>query len=119
VIGAARSDDVALHIGTPPTKFGVDGTRVGANGYRSYFFFPVEPGDHRLCISAPSKIQRVVNSSRAAISFTAEAGKALYFRSKTSARENSNAGIRLEPVDPAEAQVLIAGTAFSTSHLKK
>jgi hypothetical protein len=79
----------------------------------------VESGDHRLCISAQSRIQSVVNSSRAAISFTAEAGKAYYFRTKTPARENSNAGIKLEPVDPAEAQVLIAGTALSASHLKK
>jgi hypothetical protein len=119
VIGAAWSDYVAIHIGTPPTRFGVDGTWVGANGHRSYFFFPVEPGDHRLCISAQSKIQSVVNSTTAAISFTAEAGKAYYFQTRTPARENSNAGIKLEPVDPAEAQVLISGTAFSTSHLKK
>jgi hypothetical protein len=119
VIGAAWSDYVAFHIGTPPTRFGVDGTWVGANGYRSYFFFPIEPGDHRLCISAQSKIQSVVHSSTAAISFTAEAGKAYYFRTKSPALENSNAGIKLEAVDPAEAQVLIAGTAFSTSHLKK
>jgi hypothetical protein len=119
VIGAAWSDYVALHIGTPPTRFGIDGTWMGANGYRSYFYFPVEPGDHRLCTSAQSKIQNVVKSSTAAISFTAEAGKSYYFRTKTPARENSNAGLRLEPVDPAEAQVLISSTSFSTSHLKK
>jgi hypothetical protein len=92
---------------------------VGANGYKSYFFFPVEPGDHRLCTSAQSKLQSVVNSPTAAISFTAEAGKADYFRTKTPSRQNANAGIELVPVDPAEAQVLIAATAFSTFHLKK
>jgi len=114
VIGAAWADCVAIHIGTPPTRFGVDGTWAGANGYRSYFFFPVEPGDHRLCTSAQSKLRSVVNSSTAAISFTAEAGKAYYFRTK-----NAHAGLELVPVDPAEAQVLIAATAFSTFHLKK
>jgi hypothetical protein len=119
VIGAAWADYVAFHIGTPPTRFGVDGTWVGANGYRSYFFFPVEPGDHHLCISAQSKLQSVVNSSTAAISFTAEAGKAYYFRTKSPSRPNANAGIELVPVDPAEAHVLIAATAFSTFHLKK
>lgn len=119
VIGAAWADYVAIHIGTPPTRFGVDGTWAGANGYRSYFFFPVEPGDHRLCTSAQSKLRSVVNSSTAAISFTAKAGQAYYFRTRTPPRQNANAGIELVPVDPAEAQVLIAATAFSTFHLKK
>lgn len=119
VIGAAWSDQVAVHIGTPPTRFGIDGTWVGANGYRSYFFFPVQPGDHRLCSSVQSKIERVVKSSTAATSFTAEAGKTYYFRTKTPDGQNSSEGTKLVPVDPAEAQVLIAATAFSTSRLKK
>jgi hypothetical protein len=83
VIGAAWSDYVAVHVGTPPTRFGIDGTWLGANGYRSYFFFPVEPGDHRLCTNMQSKVERVVKSSTAAISFTAEAGKTYYFRTKS------------------------------------
>src|SRR5690348_9162228 len=80
VIGGALSDYVDVHIGTPPTRFGIDGTWVGANGYRSYFFFSVDPGDHHLCSSVQSKFERVVKSSTAAISFTAEAGKTFYFR---------------------------------------
>jgi hypothetical protein len=119
VIGAAWSDYVAVHIGTPPTRFGIDGTWVGANGYRSYFFFSVEPGDHHLCSSVQSKIERVVKSSTAAISFTAEAGKTYYFRTKTPVRPNSSEGIKLAPVDPAEAQVLIAASALSTFRLEK
>jgi hypothetical protein len=119
VIGAARSDYVDVHIGTPPTRFGIDGTWVGANAYRSYFFFPVEPGDHRLCTNVQSKLERVVKSSAAATSFTAEAGKTYYFRTKTPIGEDSRGGMKLVPVDPAEAQLLIAATAFSTFRLKK
>ncbi len=119
VIGAAWSDYVAVHVGTPPTRFGIDGTWVGANGYRSYFFFPVEPGDHRLCTSAQSKFERVVKSSTAATSFTAGAGKTYYFRTMTPIEQNSREAIKLVPVDPAEAQVLIAATAFSTFRPKK
>src|SRR5262249_12390331 len=117
VIGAAFSDYAAVHVGTPPTRFGIDGTWVGANGYRSYFFFPVEPGDHRLCTNAQSKFERVVKGSWAATSFTAEAGKSYYFRTKTPKGQLSR--VKLVPVDPAEAQVLIAATWFSTSRLKK
>jgi hypothetical protein len=119
VIGDSWSDHVAVHIGTPPTRFGVDGTWVGANGYRSYFFFPVEPGDHRLCTNLQSILEGQVKSSTAAISFTAEAGKTYYFRTKTPDRPDSTVELKLVPVDPAEAQVLIAGAAFSTFHLKK
>jgi hypothetical protein len=120
VIGDSWSDNVAIHIGTPPTRFGVDGTWVGANGYKSYFFFPVEPGDHRLCTNIQSKLNGPIQSSTAATSFTAEAGKTYYFRTRTSDKEASNVTeLKLVPVDPAEAQVLIAAAAFSTFHLRK
>lgn len=121
VIGAAWSDYVAVHVGTPPTRFGIDGTWVGANGYRSYFFFPVDPGDHRLCTSVQTPFEWTLKSSLAAISFTAEAGKTYYFRTNTPKEQNTKGGggIKLEPVDPAEAQILIAASAFSTSHLKR
>jgi hypothetical protein len=119
VIGAAWSDYAAVHIGTLATRFGIDGTWVGANGYRSYFFFPVEPGNHRLCTSAQWKSQRDVKSSMAATSFTAEAGKTYYFRTKPPLGASSLQQVTLVPVDPAEAQLLIAAHAFSTFRLKK
>jgi hypothetical protein len=72
VIGDAWDDHVAVHIGTPPTRFGIDGTWVGANGYRSYFFFSVEPGDHYLCTNVQAITEGGVKSSTAARSFTAE-----------------------------------------------
>ncbi len=118
VIGGAWSDGVAVHIGTPPNRFGVDGNWVGANGYRSYFFFQVDPGDHRLCTNMQSMLKNAVKSSMAAISFTAEPGQIYYFRTKTPrGSENTNVQ-RLEPVDPAEAQVFLASTSFSTFHQK-
>ena len=119
VIGAAFSDYAEIHIGTPPTRFGVDGTWIGANGYRSYFFFPVEPGDHRLCTSMQSRFSSVVKPSTAATSFTAEPGKTYYFRTITPKNARTNQEVKLVPVDPAEAQVLIADSAFSTYRLKK
>jgi len=119
VIGDTWDDHVAVHIGTPPTRFGIDGTWVGANGYRSYFFFSVEPGDHRLCTNVQAIIERVVKSSTAARSFTAEAGKSYYFKTKTPDQRVPGEGLKLVPVDPAEALVLIEATAHSTSQLKK
>jgi hypothetical protein len=88
---------------------------VGANGFRSYFFFSVEPGDHRLCANLQAPVERVVKSSTAATSFAAEAGQSYYFRTVTSAAGTT----KIVPVDPAEAQVQIASTAFSSFQLKK
>ena len=118
VIGDASYDHASIHTGTLPTRFGVDGTWVGANGFRSYFFFTVEPGEHRLCTNMQSKLQRQVKSSAAATSFTAEAGKSYYFKTKTPDRPVTNEEVKLVPVDPAEAQVLLAAAAFSTFSLK-
>jgi hypothetical protein len=119
VIGDSWFDHVAIHVGTPPTRFGVDGKWVGANGYRSYFFFPVEPGEHRLCTSIQSILKGQVKSSTAATSFTAEAGKSYFFRTNTPDRPVPGEEVELVPVDPPEAQVLLAATAFSTFRLKK
>ncbi len=119
VIGDTWDDHVAVHIGTPPTRFGIDGTWVGANGYRSYFFFSVDPGDHYLCTNVQAKTERAVKSSAAARSFTAEPGKSYYFRTVTPVAGPSGGPTKLVPVDAAEAQVLIAATAFSSFHLNK
>jgi len=116
VIGDSAEDHVTVHIGYPPIRFGVDGAWVGANGYRSFFFFPVDPGDHRLCTNMQSKLKRQVNASTAAASFTAEAGQSYYFRTKT---QVDSGRIQLVPVDPAEAQILLANASFSKFQIKK
>jgi hypothetical protein len=118
VISDTVSDHVDLHMGTTPTRFGVDGKWVGANGYVSYFFFALDPGDHRLCTNMQTKFQKLVKNSTAATSFTAEAGKIYYFRTKTPERPVTQEEVNLVPVDPAEGQVLVANAAFSTFHQK-
>jgi hypothetical protein len=112
-------DPGAIHNATPPWRFGVDGEWLGANGYRSYFFFPVEPGDHRLCTEIQSRFEGAVNSSMASTSFTAEAGKTYGFRTRTPNGEGLKAAVKIVLVDPAEAQLLIATAAFSTFNLMK
>jgi hypothetical protein len=52
---------------------------------------------------------------KAATSFAAEAGQSYYFRTVTSEAGTT----KIVPVDPAEAQVQIASTAFSSFQLKK
>ena len=47
----------------PPTKIGLDGGWVGANKDNSYFFFPVNPGDHHLCMTWQSSPQTIFHAS--------------------------------------------------------
>jgi hypothetical protein len=118
VFGDENEDNGGFHIGGLTTRIGLDGTWVGANDFKSYFFFSVDPGDHRLCTSWQSIIKGRTQKS-AATSFTAAVGKVYYFRTKTPDRPQPGELVRLVPVDPAEAQLLIASSAFSISHTKK
>jgi len=48
VFGDSELDNAAIHIGSLITRVGVDGAWVGAYEYKSYTYFSVNPGDHRL-----------------------------------------------------------------------
>jgi hypothetical protein len=98
------------------TRWGVDGTWVGAGYRNSYFFFTVAPGDHRLCAG-----RQAFSKPSAALSFTVEAGKTYYFRTRTrhSDHDYSPGETELEPVDPAEAQLLIADSPSTVFQRKE
>ena len=102
------------------TRVGLDGDWVGANYNRSYFFFAVSPGDHRVCTNWQSSVGSRSKVAKA-VTLTAEAGKVYYFRTKMlpkSERQNEVI-MKLEPLDPAEGQLLIATSSLSTSQPKK
>lgn len=122
VFGDEDIDNVTLRVGSAITRWGVDGTWVGASDWKSYFYFAADPGDHRLCIRRQSSFKSITKIS-AALSFTAEAGKVYYFRAKTphhstQAPHSPEGIVELVAVDPAEAQLMIANSPFSVSHPK-
>jgi Protein of unknown function (DUF2846) len=69
--------NVGFHVGGLTMRVGLDGAWIGASDWKSYFFFPVDPGDHRLCTSQQSALKSRTDIAAAA-SFTAEAGKIYY-----------------------------------------
>lgn len=109
--------DNMVGIGGVTTRVGVDGTWVGATSTKSYFFFPISPGNHRLCTQRQSKLKSQTAVS-AAISLTADAGTAYYFRTVTPQRPLQGEAVKLVPIDPAQAQLLIPQFAHSTFALK-
>jgi hypothetical protein len=115
-----RQDQGSISPGWVTTRVGLDGAWMGANHGKSYFFFSVDAGDHHLCTNWQSRIKTYARQG-AATSFTAERGKTYYFRATvneiTSLQRNPS--LNLEPLDPAEAQLLIASSSLSSSHAKK
>lgn len=118
VFGGESIDLHGLVIGRDfvTTRWGLDGVWVGAGYRNSYFFFSVDPGDHHLCAG-----RQAFSKPSTALSFTAEAGKTYYFRTRTRHTDhNSSSGeTELEPVDPAAAQLLIADSPSTVFQRKE
>jgi hypothetical protein len=93
------------------TRVGIDGSWVGANRYRSYSSFSVEPGDHRVCLNTQRDSLR-----GSALSMKAAAGETLYLF--VSPREEGTRW-KLEEIDPARGLFLIASSGLGTAHAKE
>ncbi len=127
VFGDSEFDNTALHIGGLITRVGVDGAWVGAYEHKSYMYFSVDPGEHRLCTSQQSSLKSRRDNNASAITFTAEEGKVYYFRTQPSptsltrsgASQVPNGEVELAVVDPAQAQLMMPKWAYSSSRPKK
>jgi hypothetical protein len=102
-------------IGYPTTKYGVDGSWVGAGHGDSWFAVAVTPGEHHVCTVLQSSFvgQRVELTH-----FTAEAGKSYYFRTQL-ITSGSVELLELEWVDSDEADYLISLYPMATAKAKK
>jgi hypothetical protein len=102
----------------PTTRLAVDGAWVGATHSDSYFYFPVEPGEHHLCaIWQAGGLDPTAGA--AAARFTARAGHSYYFRAQNGSLKDGTKTIEFGRVDSDEAQLLINRYAFSSSSVKK
>jgi hypothetical protein len=107
-------------LGKPTTKVGLDGSWIGANKDNSYLAFPVEPGDHHLCVTWQS-VLKTLSKNVGLASFSAEAGKTYYFRARITQHGEDYPWftLDLDPVNGDKAQSLLASSPLSTSHPKK
>jgi hypothetical protein len=127
VFGDSELDNTAIHIGGLITRVGVDSVWVRAYDYKSYTYFSVNPGEHRLCTSQQSSLKSRRDDNASAITFTAEEGKVYYFRTqpnpaslaRSAASQVPNGEVELAAVDPAQAQLMVPKWAYSTSQPKK
>ena len=68
--------------------------------------------------SLQSSLKRISKLGSAA-DLSAEAGKVYYLRVSVDERSNHRPDVKMEHIDPAEAQLLIASSSLSTSQPKK
>ncbi len=114
-----QDDSGFLSTPKPATKVGLDGGWVGATHGNSYFYFPVDSGDHNLCTDWQSSVIVGRGRQSAAIHFTAEPGGVYYFTVQDIWRRPEDPPrVNLLPLDPAQAQLLMSRAAFSTSRPK-
>jgi len=102
----------------PTTRVGLDGSWVGATHADSYFYFPVEPGEHHLCANWQDAVTWGKSRSTAAVHFTAEAGHVYYFRALDVANSYQQPTVEVAEVESDQALTLMSTFSFSTSHRK-
>ncbi|MFZ0277239.1 MAG: hypothetical protein WA254_19160 [Candidatus Sulfotelmatobacter sp.] len=93
-------------------RIGVDGSWVGAIKDNSYLSVFLEPGEHHICVNLDSEL---LGNPVEFAHFTAEGGKAYYFRW----RYMSSGNLLLAPVDSDEAKHQIAMFPLSVWKPKK
>lgn len=99
----------------PTMRAGVDGTWVGANSGKSYFFSQVAPGEHNFCMEWQSgTFKKTSERIGEAMHLTVEAGKTYYLRLTFPYQR-----MHLELADEAEGHFLIGSSLYATSQLKK
>ena len=118
----------------PTTRFGIDGTWIGATHANSFFYVFVDPGEHHLCANWQSAhfgaAFGVSKRETSAVHFTAEAGQTYYFRAQEVTKKDHTGGendvevlkradVVLGPLDSDEAQVLMNSFSFSSFRQKK
>ena len=102
-------------LGYPTTKYGVDGSWVGADHGDSWFAITITPGEHHFCTVLQSSFagQRVELAH-----FTAEAGESYYFRTQL-VTSGSVELLELERIDSDEAGYVISEYPMATATAKK
>lgn len=104
----------------PTTRFGLDGSWIGATHSSSYFYVSVDPGEHHLCAGWQSFVGLTAGQKSAAAQFNADPGGIYFFVVRNHAmQEKVPAGMKLRALDPDEAQLLMSKYAFSASRAKK
>jgi hypothetical protein len=99
------------------TIFGFDEKWVGAVNNGSYFFVPIDPGEHHVCAMLQSLFPDRRRPRVSVHSLKAESGKSYYFRTRL-VGISTGFVLQLDQLDSDEGRWFVAWSKFSTSHPK-
>jgi hypothetical protein len=105
------------HGGCATVRVGLDGTWIGANRAKTYFFFAIAPGEHHLCSNWQSSLETYYSLYSVA-NFTAEAGRTYYFRTRAWFSYQVPR-LDLDAINSDEGSYLVATSSLAVSHAKK
>ena len=98
------------------TLFGFDEKWAGAVNSGTYFFVPIDPGEHHVCAMLQSVLPR--KGPRVYVhSLKAEPGGTYYFRTRL-VGISTGFVLQLDQLDSDEGRWFVAWSKFSTSHPK-
>ena len=103
----------------PTTRFGLNGSWVGATQANAYFYVSVDPGEQHLCASWQSWAP--AGHTAAADHFLAEADKSYFFvvRNLYINVDHGPPSMKLDLINSDEGQLLISKFGFSTSRARR
>ena len=103
----------------PTVRVGLDGTWIGATHGSSYFYFPVDAGQHHLCASWQGK---GLEAYTAATDFSAKTGETYFFVVRDTFWWPKGSDlirkIDLKVVNADEGQLLASKYSYSIAHPK-
>jgi len=117
-----QDDDKFFSRPRPTTRFGLDGTWIGATRSNSYFSVSVDPGEHHLCANWQNFIGVTfgTGTDTAASHFTAEPGGVYFFIARNAYNKHDTPPeVRLLPLDSDEGQLLTGKYSLVASRPKK
>src|SRR5262245_9812380 len=98
----------------PTTRFGLNGSWIGATQANAYFYVPVDPGEHHICADWQFIGQFVTGPRTAALHFTAEPGGIYFFVVEDHfTQDREPAAMKLLPLDADEAQLRMSRFGLS------
>ena len=118
IVFLERENQMVVPYSSATVRFAIDGAWVGADYSNSYFSLDLDPGEHHLCASWQTVLQKVKDSTDLT-SLTFEPGHVYYLAASVTVRgEHAGIGFDLAQVDADKAQFWITQSKHSTFKTK-
>ena len=104
----------------PTTRWGLDGSWLGATQSNAYFYMSIKPGPHQLCVKWQNAAIMTIGRKSSALAWEARSGETYYFTAQDFYWEQPvTTAVRLGQMIPQESQLRMSKFAYCTFTPKK